>query len=501
MKRLSALFLLVIWAALSQAQTSTDLIELDTSALEESAWQDIYRQLDELPLSLKLQSKLYLTDSGSNSLQNILYKLDKESLLLNHKHDWQKDKDYLNFSLKLNAKDIDATLGAYRYQFGKGLVSGFRSQSDSLFILKDPTTPASYTPLGAAVSLRHKTLRAGIFASFQKRQAHIAEGSILSLPSTRSDLLSTTQENIVGSSLGYSGSRFKAAALLYYRQYDKPFADSLLYQKLWAYSIYGFLRLSAHAISGEAAFLHNDPSCLLSWEYKLKGFTQTLSYAHNGFYGQLPYSVSPAVLNTADERDEYSYSLNIPLPLKTSLLLRYSLNSGSAFSGSYLSRFQAALHYQDSGNSARLTFYSFDREVISLVDSTYIASSGQNFRLLLFARYYFRPHFFQELDCSYRLEDKADYTQNTYRVSLALGYDRKKLHFKAGFLSWQSPRSFLAEDEFSPDYYSVCTSDDSVLFASAQHQFKRWQISAYVRKSLLHKEDYQFNLSLGLSLI
>lgn len=502
MKRFAAILLFVLYACLALAQSFEDLIELEAPALADSAWQDLYGRLESFSRPLKIDNRLYLRDSSRYSLHTVLYELEHESLLLNYKRDWDDDLNHLNFQIRLETAPWEAVLGSYRFRFGRGIVagSGSRGTSDSLFSLREPMAPETYTPLGAAVKLNHKALRAAFFGSMQKREARISGDAISSLPSSRIGSLNTTQESVFGATAGLDSRHFRSAVLLYWQDYDKPFVDKDLRNRIWAASLYSALDLAFTRLDAELAWMEGGSFGLVAWNIRLNGFDQTLSYAHNPQDDQIAYALTPALLNPALDRDEYSYDLKLALPFKTRLQLRYGLNSGSGFSGDQLSRLLASLAWQNAGNSVKLSYYNFDREIISLLDSTYVSASPRNHRALLQARYHLRPRLFQELDFSYSLEDRSEHTKNTYRVSLALGYEQGKLRLKAGFLSWQSPRSFLAGDEFSPQYYSICSSEDTALFASASHQFKRWHFSASGRKSLLDRESFRLFLRLGLSL-
>lgn len=505
MKRLAALILLLFALSLSPAQTGDELIELDTAALSESAWQDHLQALLDLDLPLKLDSRLLWDQESIVSLHSSLYQAESASLLLNARRDWDKRQTFLSGNTRIRTRTLDAMLGAWRFRFGRGLLlgSGGRSLPDSLFSLQYPGSAASYTPLGAVVKLSRGAWRGGVFGSLQERETRLKDGQISSLPQTRTGLLTATPESIFGATLGWQQKQFQTALLAYHQSYGKDFAASLdLQRRITAGSLFASLDLGAHSLDGEAALLDGDLAALLTWQYRSKGFRQTLSYAHNGFGPkQLPYALQPAVLNTAAGRDEYSLDLQLALPLNTSVLLRYSLNSGASFSADPLSRLVAALSYKQAGNTLKLSYYSFDRQIITLVDSSYLPLSPRNHRLELHGKYFLRSNVYQELEFSYSLEDKADYRKNTYRAGLYWSFEQGKLRLKAGFLTWQSPRSFIALDGESPDYYSVCTADDNLIVATAAYARKRLQFSVSGRKSLLHPGKFELRLRLGLSLL
>lgn len=505
MKSLSALVLLLFAISLAPAQTGAELIELDTATLTETAWQDHLQALLDLDLPLKLDSRLQLDQDGALSLHDALWQGESASLLLNARRDWDKRQTFLAGNTRIRTGTLDAMLGAWRFRFGRGLLLGYggRSLPDSVFTLQYPGSAATYSPLGAVVKLARGAWRGGVFGSRQEREARLKDGLISSLPQTRTGLLSHTPESIFGATLGWQQKQFQTALLAYYQNYGRDFtASAELQQRILAGSLFALLDLGAHSLDGEAALLDGDLAALLTWQYRSKGFRQTLSYAHNGFSPkQLPYALQPAILNSVAGRDEYSLDLQLALPLKTTVLLRYSLNSGASFSAGPLSRFAASLNYKSAQNTVKLSYYNFDREIITLVDSTYLPLSPRNHRLELQGKYFIKSTVYQELEFSYSLEDKADYRKNTYRAGLYWGYEPGKLRLKAGFLTWQSPRSFLARDELNTNYYSVCTADDNLLFGTASYALSRLQISASGRKSLLHSGAFELSLRLGISLL
>ncbi|MGC9362927.1 MAG: hypothetical protein ACP5F3_08360, partial [Candidatus Syntrophosphaera sp.] len=288
-------------------------------------------------------------------------------------------------------------------------------------------------------------------------------------------------------------------ALLYWQSYDKPFSAGDLDANIWSASLAGTMNYRSHRVDAELACLKSRLHALASWQYKIKNFTQTLGYAKNPAQNQLAYALNPAVLDSGSGRDELSYGLDVSLPFKTRLQLLYALNYGSGFSGGPLSRLKAGLRYNNAKNSVGLTFYSFDKEIISLVDSTYEASLPRNYRFLISGRYQLRPGFYQQLSFTYGLRDLSDYTKNTYRTRIALGYDLGKLHLKAGLTSWQSPNTFLAPNEYSPQYYSLCTAEDTAAFASVSRSSDHWRVSALAQKSIIDREDFSIVLRVGFS--
>ncbi len=501
MKRSVAVTILLFCAGIILAQSTGDLIELETPALADSAWRDFYQDLESLGRDLRLDGRLYMSDTGCYSLHSLDYGLSNESLLINHRHDWKTGTDNFNFQIALESNGLEAVLGSYRFRFGRGIVtgSGSRRMPDSLFSIMKPTSPSAYNPLGVAAKLNRGPYRAAIIGSMQERVARLSDGRITSLPATKLDLLGSVKESVFGASAGYESANFRGAALLYWQNYDKHFAGGGLDSNIWSASLAGAIDYPSHRVDAELACLRKKMLSLISWQFRLKGFRQTLSYAKNPIPKQLAYALRPAVLDTEAGRDELSYEIDVSLLRHIRLQMLYALNTGSGFSGEVLSRLRASLRYAHAKNSLGLTFYSFDREIISLVDSTYEATMPRNYRFLFSGRYQFRPELYQEFSFTYGLRDLSDYTKNTYRTRLFLGYDVGRLRLKAGIESWQSPGTFIVPDELSPDYYSVCTAEDTAAFVGLTRSSKHWRISARAQKSIIDRNDFSLILRIGFS--
>lgn len=507
----AVLMLLLCLATGVSAQELPELVELDTEALEINAWQDLQRQLSTLRGPLRLDARAYLSSESDYSLNALKYRLQRQELLFVHRRDWNSDHDLFSFNLRAISPRLDLALGNWRLRFGRGMLlgDGQRSATDSLFSLREPLSPQIYVPLGLVGLANYGVWRLGAFTSSQMRQARLADSLMHSLPSSRGDGLVRTRESLAGLSLGYLSDRLHAAALLYWQQYDRAWSDAEYPRSLLAGSLSAALEMNAHRLDGELALLEWIPYGLIAWRFKHRHWAQTVSFARNAPLDVLPYAISASRLSSAPGRHEYAWELGFDPWPHTKLQVRYSLNSGSGFSGDAVSRLSAALRYSLKDSWIHLTGHSFDRDLITRLDSTYDASLPRNYRLLLNVRHSFHSSFFQQLDLLWSLADRASFTSQTYRFRLSLGYGSENIlgfqvsesQLRAGLLSWQSPRSFLAGDEFDPQYYSLCENEDTVLFAAADLHCRRWQGSLYAQRSLFHPRDLRLNLRLGLALL
>lgn len=486
------------------AQDVPDLVEIEAPALADSAWQDLTGELRRFAQPLRLGGRLYLSENSSRSDLNLLYQLERASLLISQRRDWESGSNHWNGSLLLDSDRLSLRLGSQNLRFGRGIVlgSGSRALTDSLFSAKNPPSPASYSPLGVSASFRQGHWRGSAFASLQQREAYLDNGEITSLPQTRDNRFNSVQESIAGLAGGYQSKALRAGLLFYWQQYDRPFADPGLKDKLWAASAFAGFRLPANRFDAEFALAGGEPCWLASWQLRLGPFSQTVSHARNAADGQLPYAIHAGILDHTTISDEANFDVSIKLPLRTSLSLRYALNSASASFIDNLSRLIVSAEYRDSLNSVRFSFSKFDGEIlpdyIPMVSD--IIMNGSKYRFELATTHKSRNRFTHEIKFRYSEQDVVRVLKRMYYFRIATSYKHGLIDLKAGFSSWQSPVSFIVEDELSPEYYSVYGADDTSAFLSASGGGKGWNFSLSAAKSLFRAKDFSLNLRGSLSL-
>jgi len=484
------------------AQYYDELIELDTPALVDSAWNNYYQELLELEKPLNISSRIYLQDTNNYCLNSLQYEIPQGILLLNNRYNIDTGNNDWGLHLNLKTERVNLVLGSYRVRFGRGLVcgTGSRKLPDSPFKLYMPTSPSTYTPLGAAFIYQGNSLQTLVFASVQNRVARLKDERITSLPTTNSDNLSHTQENIYGTSVAWVNNSFQIAGLLYRQQYDRAFNDSLLVSNLNAYSLYAALKLPNNQISTELSYANHQLSTILSWNYHLKSFSQTLSYAQNTIYHQFPYALSASILNHNTDRKEINCDLKWNVLTNANLQIHYGINIGPAFSGEPFSRFISSLAYDKRGTRWKLNFYQYDRELITWIDSTYISTIPEHYRIQTTGHLPITTYLFQQFEFSYTLQNKEDYTKNTYHFQYFLGYKKSIWEMRLGYTSWQSPHNFYIADEISPEYYSMCSSEETSISITTGLKFKEATFSLYGEKSLLSSKKYRIRIQLKVSI-
>lgn len=482
------------------AQIPEELTELDYAAQAEAAWEQIYQELRGQPFSI--DARATLAPANTQFQASAACRIDRAELLLNYNHRLHDALSAGSFRLHASSPRWDLVLGSYRFSFGRGLVSGSnsRAQPDSLFSLPNPLSPRNFSPQGAVLTHRYRFLRGAVFASVQYREAKTdTEGQIRSLPKTRSGGITATREDILGLAAGVALPRLRAGGLLYWRQYDRDFAETGTNRSLWAASLYAAFTHNNLRLDGEAALAEGIPSALLTCSYKLKDFSQSISYGRNGLKDRLPYALSPGVLSTAASRDEINGDLSLGLPLQVTLKLRYTISGSSGFDGGALSRFTGSLGYSDRGSHLKLLFHNYDREIISLVDSNYVSSEPRNWRIQLSGQLRFQTNFYQRLDFSYTLQDKFHFSRNTHRVRFGFAWEHKDWELGLDYLAWQSAEEIWLMDELDPYTLLPESAEDKLLVADLAWRRGSWRLGFQGRKSFLYEDSYRLWLRWGWS--
>lgn len=481
-------YLSMVWLCLCLtpvfAQISEELPELDIPAQAEEAWDLLFSELREQPLALSGR-----TDFFSKNPQihlNGRWQLPRAELLALYNRDLNKNRDAISFRLAVGSSNWDAVLGNYRLRFGRGLALGTssRSRPDSLFSFLDPLSPRNYGLLGAAASHRHKALRATVFASMQSREAKLdAQGRISSILKSRGDGFSSTTESILGAAAGISLPAVNAGILCQRLDYDREFANPEMNRTHWTASAYAGIILKKIHLDAEAILLEKHPAALLNFAYKASGFEQNISYARNGLQNRQPHALSPALLSKSTGSHEWNFDWAFSLPLKNSLKLRYAINNDAG--GSPLSRFIGSLTHSHKQRKFGFLFQSYDSEIITRIDSSYVTSEPRNQRFRLWGRYPLARALQQNFDFTYAVKDRKNYSQNSFRAKLGLAYVQNNWKLALEYLSWQNLHESWQSDEFDPWLQSLCASEDRVLSLDLAWGCGAWKLAMQGTASFL----------------
>ncbi len=470
------------------AQIPEELPELEIPAQAEEAWASLFSELREQPLALAARSDLFSKNPQIHL--NSCWQLPRAELLALYNRDLNKNLDAFSFRLGIGSANWDAVLGNYRLRFGRGLVSGSssRAQPDSLFSFLDPLSPRNYGLQGAAAAYRHKALRATVFASMQNREAKLdAQGNIRSIQKSRGEEFSTANESILAAAAGISIPRLQAGILCQRLEYDREFVSSELDKTHWTTSVYGSFKIKKIHLDAESVLLDENPAALLNFSYKTGGFEQSISYARNGLQNRLPFALTPALLSKNTDSNEWNFDWAIPLPLKSRLKLRYAINNDAG--GSPLSRFIGSLSHSHGGRQFGFLFQSYDSEIISRIDSSYVASEPRNHRFRLWGRYPLVGTLQQNFDFVYALQDRQNYSRNSHRAKLGFAYTKKDWKLALEYLSWQNLHQSWQSDEFDPWLQSLCAAEDRVLNLDLAWKRGAWKLSAQGTVSFLDAKN------------
>lgn len=475
------------------AQISEELPELEIPAQAEEAWEQLFCELREQPLSLAGRADLFSKNPQIHL--NGRWQLPRAELLALYNRDLNKDLDAFSFRLAVGSNHWDAVLGNYRLRFGRGLALGTSSRSmpDSLFSFQNPLSPRNYGLLGAGAAYRHKALRATVFASMQSREAKLdAEGRIRSIQKSRGEEFSSTTESILGAAAGISLPSVNAGILCQRLEYDREFANPEMSRTHWMASAYAGLKLKRIRLDAETLLQDTHPAAFLNFNYKAAGFEQNISYARNGLQNRLLHALTPALLSKTTDSNEWNFDWAFALPLKSSLKLRYAINNDAG--GSPLSRFIGSLTHSHKQRKFGFLFQSYDSEIITRIDSSYVSSEPRNHRFRLWGRYPLAGALEQNFDFVYGVQDKKNHSQNSFRAKLGFAYVEKDWKLTLEYLSWQNLHESWQSDEFDPWLQSLCASEDRVLSLDLAWGRGAWKLAVKGTASFLDVKNRGISL-------
>lgn len=281
-------------------------------------------------------------------------------------------------NIQLRYRDHFA-LGSYRVTWGKGLLLN-RSTTHPAILY--PSHPSTYEPQGLAISLKPGAWQILTFASQVERAAKLSEGLITQLPRSKTDILGSTRERVVGSGLVYTSDGFEIGSLYYHQSYDRAFSDAKSDSLLEAVSIYGAVNSGAHRLMAECA-VQDQASIALSWSMIHPRFSQEWQYQRLADYQRPAYATKANLLSSTDNREELSARIRY-MPFKALRIQAQStINKGFGDLNevNWLARHQLGLNFSDPLSKASLSLTVLDREILSAFDDNYSSSIPLHYRV------------------------------------------------------------------------------------------------------------------------
>jgi hypothetical protein len=502
------LFLLLLCVPLFlTAEEPPELIELVRDDLEIAAWDSLYKDLLAPKTSWRLDNRLYLEEDAFRGLHTLLMKRGGQTLLLNYTRDWEAPTDHVNIQAEITSDQLvrQAVFGHYRVRFGRGLAigNGQRGIPREVFTLGKPASPESVSPFGSAAKLKWLRFTFLGFGSVRDRQANLSAAGITSLPTSHTDADGTVLESMFGAGIAYDSKVLRLGGLWYKQVYDQDFADPDLDPGLSVRSLYGAIEVPAHKIDAEAVLAGHNSQQHISWQYSHAGFVQSISFTANPDLKNISYSTPAAILSRDTHTNELAWDASFPLQKALRLRLRYALNYNERQSFSFRtskSRLAAVLDYHSKLNSATLSVFNFDREILVPIDGSYTVTLPRNWRAELKFRQIVFPGLNYEFQFRYHLEDKSEFDQNSFYFANGFSYRNRNLSLGIGYKSWKNFRQYLYYEDATPEAYNSAQRDDSVLDLSAA--LKLWKVNAGLnyRVSLTGDTPQRLILRVGMAL-
>ena len=491
-------FLLLV-CCLSIFAEVEEIPELETENLEDNWLNQLYSEIEDGKYSFGLNSRIKYAGNCLNDFQ-----IQQKELRLNLNL-YIKESSELNANFQLSRLPsenncFEIHFGSYRPAFGLGTVFK-KSRVKSLFAIDRPAHPAYYSPFGAVTIIRLNNVSAFFMGSGQQRNAALKENKINSLYKTIHSESPVVQENIFAGGLEYQINNNHFGFLVYEQNYDRNYADSLLAKKIQVYAFSTRMNRENISIAAELAYLEKDLALQAESQFSYHNISQEISYAHRQGKQMPVYAAKPFLLSSKGESQEINWNLNYQPHKIVFLGLRYALiqKNNCLKSPAWNSRSIINFTIKPSQTTVNLQLTRLNREIITEIDSSYIATLPVHYR--------FRLHCKQELNNNldfallfrYHYEDKMELHKNSFYWENAFRYHQKRVKISTGVKTWQTVNALILLDENmdNPSGIIATNSDDNRLFAVLDYKGKIFSCKTEIQQSWLNgKRSLYFSVSI-----
>lgn len=400
-------------------------------------------------------------------------------------------------NLQLRYKDALA-LGNYRLAWAEGLILS-KSRSNNA-ILKAPHS-TTYCPQGMAVELKHRSLWGLAFASRQNRDARLIDRQISLLPRSKTDYLANSRESIYGAGISVNVKGTGGGILYYHQHYDRAFCDTEQDSLLDIFSVYAVTKLNAHQLRAECS-LQDRPSFALAWDMRSSGFQQSWSYTRLQTYQKPAYAARVLRLHEGTDRDELSASLAYTalkgIDVKASATMNKSYDGPGT--QNWLGEHKLSLDYRQAGNCASLSVTGLDREILSVIDSSYVSSIPRHYRVSMRLSRQISDPLRTFLAFRYHHQEKTLALKTGSWWEQGIAYAASGLGIKLSYRLWQSGSyPMLIPDESEEGYQSFGKNSLSLVL-KADYRISWLLVKLSLDQDMKHHDTTRGSLSLNVYL-
>jgi hypothetical protein len=401
----------------------------------------------------------------------------------------------LQTNLQLRYKDHFA-LGNYRIGWGRGLLLHRAPLHPSIL---NPSHPNTYEPQGLAVTVKPGALQILAFASYVERSTKLSEGLITQLPKSKSELLGSTQERLLGAGLSYATDGFDIGSLYYRQSYDRAFSDAARDSLLEAISFYAIVTSGVHRLMAECT-VQDQPSLALSWDMTLPRFMQEWKYQRLAAYQRPAYAAKANLLSSSANREELSAKVRF-LPLKhLQIQAQSTINKGfgDLSEANWLARHQISLGYSDHLSKASLSLTVIDREILSALDDSFSSSIPLHYRINAALRQSIHENLCMNLAVRFHHQDRLLALSRGSWWKHSMDYHSGGLGLGLGYSVWNSGNyTMLISDDSDAGYQSLGKNSAQAMFM-AEYSWKQMRAKLSFEQEL--KQDRSTSLTANISL-
>ncbi len=416
------------------------------------------------------------------------------------KQSWQvrgglRVEDFAAGNLQLMFRD-KAQIGSFRPAWAAGLLL-YRGP-DAIGLL-NPPNPQTYAPTGLGLNLQLGKL--GILGSISQvdRAVILKEGRISQLPKSKRDYMNTSREQIGALGLYYNSQWISAGGLYYHQQYDTSFSNAETDSLLNAASAFLGLHTSKHRLMAELVFQDDEPSVKAEWEMNDGKVQNKWTYTKLKRYQRPAYAAKAMLISSLDCREELRAELRYHLCKTLNIAFGTVLNHrrGDVSDPTWLSHSSMKLSFRDSQSMLTGDIKLIDREILSLVDSTYVDSRPKHWRFALNGRYTLNSHWDIHVKARYHHQEQTTSLRSGSYWAQYIGYKHPAFKAKGGLAISSSANYKMMIYQDNDAGYELLGKNTVRAELQGTYQWKWLSLEARLYQDLTDTQDTALTLRLN----
>ena len=494
-------FLLLILCVNAFAQVE-EIPELSSDELQSNWLESFYKELNISKSAIKINSRLRHDGTDLKQLYSLKGSKEGFGIIVNVSN--SPDSDLLdNFRISSQSKGWvkELSLGTLNPSWALGAVLKDNGRSQAIFHSGNPLHPEYSSPQGVAISLGHARFSAFGMASQTLRSANVKNGYINTLYKKRNPGRSQIWERLVSGGAEMAYGQLRLGGMVYYQSYELPFANAAMNKDLQAYSF---------AMQYDTSIMHIEcETAIIGKETAIKGIVGLRHASLKQQLGlsvhaneQLPaYSAKPGLLSSQGKHSEIVWNTDYVLSreLDAQLRLAFSRNEGDISLPKWQSRTIFGIRYANPATTTGLQLSRFNKELVTLADSSYISSLPMHYRLKMSISHKIKPKLELGTEFRYHYEDKLSQERNSFYWESRIRRTLKYAYAEIGLRNWQSLYSLAIPDAEMGDNEGlfVLKGEGNQAYLKLRTKWVNFHASSELRFSLdNHKLQWYVNIGI-----